>query len=152
MAATAPWEPVAEPYSVDAATTINRWIDTHLYAKTQSPSANARDNILMKRLVKGTLIWAYCYGNSFDANNFLLLFSGKDESFQLLPLHNGGLLFMLNSGCLKISRDRSSPEDRIFPEDDKPLYPRNRWYATIFNTSTEITFYFSAVGPCQGTF
>lgn len=148
VAGTGSWEPVDGPYDREAARSLYEWIDNNIqHSQTLSPSDNNRDVSLLKKLVKGTLIWAYSYGSIFDGHDFLLHFSAKDESVEMLPLHDGGLLFMLENGCLKISRDRSSPEDRIFPEENKPLHLRSRWYATVFNNLSEVTFYFSAVGP-----
>lgn len=141
------WEPVDGPYNTEAARSLYEWIESNIHATTNDPSQNARDIHVLKNLVRGTLIWAYSYGSTFNKEDFLLHFSKKDEAIQLVPLQNGGVLFVLEDACFKISRDKSSPEGRVYPHDPTDPQSRDRWFASIFNGQAEISFYFSAVGP-----
>lgn len=141
------WEPVDGPFNSEAARSLSEWINSNLHSTGNDRSVNAHDIRIIKNLVKGTLIWAYSYGSTFNQHDFLLHFSQKDESVQLMSLHNGGMLFVLNTVCFKISRDNSSPEGRVYPQDQTDPHSRDRWFASIFNGSSEISFYFSAVGP-----
>lgn len=146
VAAPKSWEVVDGPYSLAAASSLYDWIDSQSWGNPSAPISH-RDRDLLYNLVKGSLIWAFSYGNSFDSHDFLLHFANKDATIKLSPLENGGLLFTLETAFFKISQDRRSAESIVFPENDKSLYPRERWFASICNSSSEIMFYFSAVGP-----
>lgn len=146
-AGTEPWTPAEGPYSDEAASCIYGWIYHNVPSDELPDSTNYRNIRLVKKLVNGTLIWAYSNGNSFDAEAFLQHFSNRNDSVKLLRLQDGGLLFVLDPCCLKISRDTSSPQGRITPGCQSPPYPPHQWYATLFNETSEVTFYFSAVGP-----
>lgn len=146
MAAPERWKVVDGPYSTAAARSIYDWIDTQSTEDPTSPISNL-DRNLLRNLVKGSLIWAYSYGNSFNPHDFLLHFSNRDETIEISYLDTGGLLFSLNSAFFKISTDLKSAKTNVFPENNKAIYPRKRWFASICTSSSEIMFYFSVVGP-----
>lgn len=147
VAGTDRWHPAGDDYSRETARCIDEWIDSHLQSNPDSPSSRLRDLMLLKNLVKGTLIWTYNYGTHFDSQTFLQFFRDMDDSIKISPLENGGLLFALETSYFKISRDQRTAADRIFPENQRHLYSDNRWFASVLTGPAEISFYFSAVGP-----
>lgn len=141
------WEPVDGPYSREAALAITHWIEKQVPFEAKAPSPGCQEYLLYRNLFKGALIWAYTYGSSFSADDFLRHFSNRDDSLAILRLDNGGLLLSSQHGCFKISRDRRRPEASIDSEVQPSSGPRDRWFVSAFNDRSEISFYFSEVGP-----
>lgn len=146
-ACAASWVPVDGPYSAEAEQALFRWVQQQVAQGTIVPPPGSRDVKLLRNLIRGTLVWAYSYGSSFNTDAFLHHFTNRDDVLGVLKLQNGGLLFVLDSCNFKISRDKSCPENRITQNGEGPDHPRERWYASAFNSEVEISFYFSAVGP-----
>ena len=141
------WAPVDGPYSAEAELALYRWIQQQVALGTIEPSPGSRDIKLLRNLIRGTLVWAYSYGSSFNTEAFLHHFANRDNAVRYLKLQNGGLIFVLDSCNFKISWDDAGPESHIAENGETSGHLRERWYASAFNNNTEISFYFSAVGP-----
>lgn len=141
------WEPVDGPYSHEAGRTISRWIENQVPYEAIAPSTEWPESGLYKNLFQGTLIWAFAYGSSFDAGDFLKHFSNRDNSVTIMHLTNGGLILATHSGFFMISKDGRRPENSISSKKSPFTGPRERWFASAFNDRSEISFYFSEVGP-----
>ncbi len=144
------WVPVDGPCSAEAEQTLFHWVQQQIATGNITPSSKCHDARILRNLIRGTLVWAYTYGCSFDAETFLHHFANRDDSVKYLQLQNGGLIFILESCNLKISRDNCGPENRISDGKGSETL-RERWYASAFNNEVEISFYFSAVGPYSKT-
>ncbi len=142
-----PWQPVDGPYSREAARAIYHWIESRVPLDAKVPSPDFQEYLLYRNLFKGALIWAYSYGSSFDADDFLRHFSNRDDSLKVHRLQNGGLLLISQQGCFKISKDCRRPENTIDSKAGPSSGPRERWFVSAYNNRSEISFYFSQVGP-----
>lgn len=139
------WRPRRASFSKGASSTLDNWINQHVPLES-SPYSVTNCNIrLIKRLVRGTLIWAYSHGNNFNADMFLESFTNKDDSLTVAPMANGGLIFWLNNACLKISIHEIPTTARS--DSTEAITPSGKWYAALFANGQDTMFYFSGVSP-----
>lgn len=137
-----PWNIKGATYSENTARRLDHWIDTHqdaLYREFDPEECQ-----LLKRLVKGILIWIHQNGNSFEPDRFLDLFSNRDKSIMHYALHREGMLLLLKNTFIKIGLDHSVPLD-LPPHIQAHFPPEGRWYASLGSGNETILFYFNTV-------